>query len=418
MEWKRSGSIVLTWVILLSTSLVTAQEETSGPLWSSLWVRKGDTLSLQGFETDIDSWRLHVGGRFVLDAIKYDDDNSRGSDVEVDAAQLFFDGAYKDRFQFRIEPDLVGVDTTYNLFQAWGSWEFSKAARVTAGLIRVALGSEFATPQEDFPLIGYGFTSYLDGRYDWGARLDGEVLRETLWYELTGTVGSGFDVDGKRLRSPQFSVRMIAKPFQFMKLPALNGFFLGGSFAFSPSYDDPVQLTTPLDSTVFTTPKLDGGNATWLHLEAGWHWGPVRLGVEEVLGAVDDVPVGGGQEIDLDELTSWALYGAWNITGETARWWRGRWQPIGAPQYGFGRIDIASRYSNADIDRRLFTYGITDYNPSTQEVRTFTLNFNWYPIGGLRVGAGWVKTIADHELSTFGNTNRDSSFVLRLELVL
>ena len=418
MKWERNGSIVLMWVILLSAGLVAAQEEPPGPTWPSLWVRKGDTLSMKGFETDIDSWHLHAGGRFALDAIKYDDDNSRGSTVEFDAAQLVFDGVYKDRFQFRIEPDLVGVDTTYNLFQAWGAWKFNEAARVTAGLIRVALGSEFATPQEDFPLIGYSFASYLDGRYDWGGRLEGDVFRETFWYELTGTVGSGFDVDGKRLRSPQLSVRMIAKPFQFMKLPALNGFFIGGGFAYSPSYDDPVQLTTPLDSTVFTTPKLDGGNATWLHLEAGWHWGPVRLGVEQVLGAVDDVPVGGGQEIDLDELTSWVLYGAWNITGEKARWLRGRWQPVGAPQYGFGRMEVASRYSNADIDRRLFTYGITDYNPSTQEVRTFTLNFNWYPIEGLRLCAGWVNTIADHELSTFGDTNRDSSFVLRVELVL
>jgi len=418
MKWERIGSVVFIWMLFLSAGLVAAQEEASGPLWSSLWVKKGDTLSLKGFETDIDSWHLHVGGRFAVDAIRYSYANARRSGVEFDAAQLVFEGAYKDRFRFRIEPDLMGVDTTYNLFQAWGSWKFCEAAEVTAGLIRVALGSEFATPQEDFPLIGYSFTSYLDGRYDWGARLDGEVFRETFWYELTGTVGSGFNVDGKRLGSPQLSVRMIAKPFQFLKLPALNGLFLGGSFAFSPGYDDPITLTTPFDSTVFTTPKLDGGKATWLHLEIGWHWGPVRLGAEQILGAVDDVPVGGGHEIDMDQLTSWVLYGAWNITGETTLWRRGRWQPVGAPKYGFGRFEVGSRYSNADIDRRLFTYGITGYNPSTQEVRTFTLNLNWYPMEGLRLSAGWVKTIADHELSTFGDTNRDSSFILRLELDL
>jgi phosphate-selective porin len=79
---------------------------------------------------------------------------------------------------------------------------------------------------------------------------------------------------------------------------------------------------------------------------------------------------------------------------------------------------VAFRYSNADIDRGLFDAGLTTYNPSTQEVRTATLNLNWYPQPGLKITAGWVKTIADHELSTLGETNRDSSYLLRMSLSL
>jgi hypothetical protein len=36
----------------------------------------------------------------------------------------------------------------------------------------------------------------------------------------------------------------------------------------------------------------------------------------------------------------------------------------------------------------------------------------------LRVGFGWVRVTADHELTTLGDTNRDSSFTLRFELNL
>jgi phosphate-selective porin len=78
-----------------------------------------------------------------------------------------------------------------------------------------------------------------------------------------------------------------------------------------------------------------------------------------------------------------------------------------------GCLEIAFRYSNADIDRSLFNFGLTSYGVSTQEVRTATLNLNWYPEDGLAISGGWVKTIADQELGTLGDTDRDSSFFLR-----
>ena len=57
-----------------------------------------------------------------------------------------------------------------------------------------------------------------------------------------------------------------------------------------------------------------------------------------------------------------------------------------------------------------FQAGITDYDPSTQEVRTFGLALTGQPLRAFRLGLGFTKTIADHELTTFGGTNRDSTF--------
>ena len=120
----------------------------------------------------------------------------------------------------------------------------------------------------------------------------------------------------------------------------------------------------------------------------------------------------------MDQLTAWTAYAACNVTGEDVAWRRGRWLPLRKASHDFGRVEIAVRYSNADIDRRLFTHDLTSYDPSTQEVRTFSLNLNWVPVQGLRIGAGWIKTIADHELTTFGGTHRDSSFLVRVALDL
>jgi hypothetical protein len=85
------------------------------------------------------------------------------------------------------------------------------------------------------------------------------------------------------------------------------------------------------------------------------------------------------------------------------------------------------RYSNGDIDRDLFDAGWTTYDPSTQEVRTFSVLLGWRPAERARIAVGWVKTIADDALTVFGGRgpstvprvpggNRDSSYVLRLEV--
>jgi phosphate-selective porin len=78
-----------------------------------------------------------------------------------------------------------------------------------------------------------------------------------------------------------------------------------------------------------------------------------------------------------------------------------------------GRLELAFRYSNADIDRQLFIKDIASYGPSTQEVRTITVNLNWYPRPGLRFAAGVVETIADQDLIAFDDTDADFAFFLR-----
>jgi phosphate-selective porin len=128
----------------------------------------------------------------------------------------------------------------------------------------------------------------------------------------------------------------------------------------------------------------------------------------------------------MDQLTSWVVYASWNITGEEQVWKSGGWvKPAEVPSgessfFDFlpGRWEIGARYSNADIDRDLFVYDYTYYGQSTQEVRTFSLNLNWHPRDQVRFSVGWVKTIADQDLTTFGDTDRDSSFILRFELLI
>jgi hypothetical protein len=383
---------------------------------------------LRGFNTQAEGWDVHLGGQLAVDALYYDSDNAKDSGFRWETVNVLFAGNYENRLFFHVEPDLLGIDTRNNLYEAWAGWHFDSALRVKAGQVKVALSTEFATREENFPAVDYGFSAYLSGRYDIGLQIDGSLGSNLFWYEATATAGNGFDLDGNARDAAQFSVRAVTFPFNRLTLGWLKDAFAGVGFAYSPDFDDELFLATPLRSTTFATANLDGDSARWLHGELGWFWGPMRVGGERVHAAVNDVKVSGGDRQDFDQLTSWSAYGAWIITGQQVRWKQGRWLPpvletaAGREKAGpdifrllnsLGCLEIAFRYSNADIDRDLFKAGLTDYGISSQEVRTATLNLNWYPRDGLVINAGWVKTIADQDLSTFGGTDRDSSFILR-----
>ena len=383
---------------------------------------------LQGFDPQHNGWDVHLGGQLAVDANYYDSDNVKDRGLRWETVNVLFMGNYKNELFFHIEPDLLGIDTLDNLYEAWAGWHFDSALRVKAGQVKVALSTEFATREENLPAVDYGFSSYLDGRYDLGLQIDGALGSNLFWYEATAVSGNGFDLAGNSRDAAQFSIRAVSFPLDRLRFEWLRNAFAGFSFAYSPDFDDELFLATPLRSTTFATANLDGDSARWLHGEAGWFWGPLRVGAERVHGAVNDVKVSSGGRKDFDRLTSWSAYGAWFITGQQVRWKQGRWlPPVSKTAAGkndqerdflgfldsLGCLELAFRYSNADMDRDLFKEGLTDYGISSQEVRTATLNLNWYPRDGLVISAGWVKTIADQDLFSFGGTDRDSSFILR-----
>ncbi len=431
----KTCAILIAFFIILHSTFAKAQEQ------GERGTNNSPAETNQGFYSDFNyrelepavlrkgDFSLEIGGHVILDAVKYGYANERRSGIEFDYATVIISGQYKS-LTWRIEPDLLGRNTPSNLYDAWGAWTFSPALRLSAGQLRVALGTEYATPEEHLPFAGYSFTSYLDGRYDVGLRMDGDLLNSMLWYQVTATMGEGFGLEGKRLESPMYALRLVGHPFGWIKdnnfWRFLQGFFSGVSIAHLTDFDDPIRLATPFESRVFRTRDLDGDSGQWIQYEFGYHRGPFRLAYEYVSGTADEVPVGRGRDEDMDQLTSFVVYASWNITGEEQVWKSGGWvkpekrSPAEEGLFNFlpGRWEIGARYSNADIDRDLFIYDYTFYGQSTQEVRTFSLNLNWQPRDQMRFSVQWVKTIADQDLETFGDTDRDSSFLLRWELLI
>jgi phosphate-selective porin len=185
-----------------------------------------------------------------------------------------------------------------------------------------------------------------------------------------------------------------------------------------------VIVSLPLQTRIFTTPDLGGDEGDWAHLEVGWVHGPFMFGYEQMWGGPNGVAIVGGGEDDFDEMTGFSYSAACNLTGEPRGWKDGAWVPSVGPRpkdgpLSFlpeGRWELGLRYSNGDIDRKLFDNGYTTYAVSSQETRTFSTALFWEPCETFRVGLEWVKTIADDASAILGDEKRDSSFVLRLEV--
>jgi hypothetical protein len=197
-----------------------------------------------------------------------------------------------------------------------------------------------------------------------------------------------------------------------------DGIFGGIALSWQPKNHDEVHVETPLEQTVFTTPELQSDGGRFMHLDLGARYGSFRMGVEMVEGRLEHTALPGGGHQTFDELGAYSVFTACNFTGPAPRWHRGGWQGYGPEDFDRGQalpVELAFRFSNGDIDRDLFNVGITTYDPSTQEVRTFSAALTAYLCPLSRIGIQWTNVIADHELTTFGGENRDSSLALRFD---
>ena len=390
---------------------------------------ESSSLSFLGLE--FDEGRASLDFHLAVDGVKYGSRNRRSSGVEFDTADLVFE-LQLPRTRLYLRPDWIGVDTPSHFREAWIERSLGDHFDLRLGLQRLPLGLEAERNGEDLLSLGRAFPNSLSGRTDWA--LTAHHYPDGEWLDaLVGVgFGHGFGLEGKRERGMRWFARATVTP-----LPRGGGWQRGLSggigYAFDPRSDHSLFVTTPTESAVFRTGDLRADRGRWLHLFGRYEAHGLVLEAERVLGALEDVPLATGGRIDFDQLTAWQATLFWQ-PGVSLTAWRSRgsgeasgtpsatrdesWVESGVVEREtpwWERVFLAARYSNADIDRALFDHGFATYDPSTQEVRTFTGTLGILPRAHLRVGFHVVRTIADHELTTFGGSNRDMVYVLRVE---
>jgi hypothetical protein len=366
-----------------------------------------------------EDWRWDADGLLSLQYTDWGGRNASENGLDTQTATIIVTGRYGDDFRLWIEPDFDGENTRHNLSELWGEWTLAPDQWLRVGQMRVALGTEFETRHEDLLFVGYAYPTWLYGRYDTGARYDAYAT-DNLWWALAGTVGEGFDLEGGQRENPLFMIRGALTPEQRLQdgRREFEGLFGGAAFAYSPDGDDHIIQDTPLEQTTFTTPDLDGEAEQFVHWEGGLRTGPFRAGLENIVGDITEVPSGApGDTNDMEELTSWAGYVAFNFTGDAPRWERGGWAPYTQADHDAGKalpVELGFRYSNSDIDRDLFDLGVISFDTSSQETRTLSTVLSAYLNPDTRLALQWLFVIVDDNgLPPFDGEDRTSNLVLR-----
>jgi hypothetical protein len=394
--------------------------------------------------------RADLDGLFALDWVQYDSRNSRDSELRLDRALLGGSAGWRGILESRAMFDLAGIDTRDGLWEAWVSARRERIARLSLGLLPIALGVEDSFQEGARSLVGYpSFASFLTGRTDLAVELDGEWREGLLSYDLSYAFGEGFDRFGQRRGDPQLAGRAVSYPLRFVDaavdvgpyhLPLLSGLFVSYGRAWLFEYDAHLDVATPLRNKLFDTERLDGRSGENWALGLGVDFGPLRIVHETVKGGISGLrlPSGIREDIEDDEITSWHILVAWRITGEPydSRPFRQRELRRPTPPRrpldgegeasGWGAFEVAVRYANGDIDRDFQTFGLVAINPSapppenfqsSQEFRAFTFGINWDPTAYLRVSGEIVRVLADQHPAAFDSHGRDTSGLVRVQYV-
>lgn len=371
---------------------------------------------------DAHDLRFRLGGRFHLDLNFYDPDNERDSGLRLQSTVPAFSGAWGESLDFLVRPDLTGTDDGDRVLKdAWLRFSASPAFRVCGGYFKQHYGTEFDSRIDRLALPGRSFVSYLNGAWDLGARVDGSLADDVLYYAGYATAGVGYQLEGDRTSDPTVGARVLLRPLAWTDIPWLAGLTAGASASYSRDHDGRIHIASPLETSVIYTREFRADHVIRRNFEIGYRLGRLRARWELASADFRDISWA-GQSHDLDQNAAWEGEVALALTGEDYEYAGGRERGLPGVEEAtfrnghFGALEIAARYSNAEIDREFFDIGITGYDPSTQEVRTFTGGLNWYYRRNIRLMAAWVHIIADHELSTLGGTKRDRSVVIRLQV--
>ncbi len=379
--------------------------------------------------------RLHLGGRLEIAGLLRDRRNQRGSEVRFENGEIRLDGEALDKVWLTVVADLDGRETRDGLRSAVFATQVHKFLRLSVGLQGAPIGIESSFDRDTLSFSDFAFSSWLTERTDLSGRIDGEVLDGFLSYDASYSLGEGFDHAGERLDDPRASARVVLYPLTagFLIPPiegdakSLHGIFFSAGFAAEEGVHRALAVESSLHDRLFETEKLSAGAAHWWNLGYGIDAGPVRFSHEWTFGGVEDLRVG-GMKLDLrDQLTAMSATLAVRIHGPDFDSHPSRQRPVRrveswapqnesplVPPFEFpGAVELAVRYANGDIDRRLFDLGLADFAVSSQEFRTVTGSIGLRPSPNLRLLFEATRVIADQRPAAFDSHGRDTSFSLR-----
>jgi phosphate-selective porin OprO and OprP len=335
--------------------------------------------------------------------------DSLGTDTFVlRKVRPIIEGTVADIYDFRIMPDFGNGKAV--LQDAYAAARFAPWAKVTVGKMKQPIGLERLQQDVDTRFVERAFPTDIAPNRDVGVDLHGDLLRNTLEYDVgyfhgvaDGGSSDAFNAEQDNNSDKDWAARLFARPFRnspglFQGLgfgAAVNYANLGGSSPGAgatatvqttnlPTYPTPAQQT-------FFTYRTTGANATFalgerlrFSPQAYWYWGPFGAMAEYIVVQQDVARTLANNTTRRSRLSNnaWQVQLSYMLTGEDETFGSIKpSRPFELGKDGWGAWEAVGRYSALNVDDAAFAGGANSYaDPavSASSAKEWSVGLNWY----------------------------------------
>lgn len=360
---------------------------------------------------------LKLGGYMQIDdRTFFDDTDKRGkNDILIRSVRPTLSGIlYKD-ISFAVSPDFG--NGSFKLFDAYGQYKYSDPLQLRFGKFKAPLGLERLQSPTDTFFAELGPTSNLVPNRDLGVMLLGELIPETLEYQIGlfdgGTDLSNNDTDDDD--SKDIIARIFAQPFKETDVQALQGLGVGiagsvGSHKGSVANSALPAYKTAGQSNFFTyrAGAFANGDSWRVVPQMSYYNGSFGLLGEYAISS-QEVALGGATETVQND--AWLLSAAYVLTGENENY-KGSVKPdenFDPRNNNWGALELVARIGETNVDDDSFAV-FADPTISSSNAFDIGVGLNWY----------WnenVRWMLDYDNTSFdggraGGDRRDENVII------
>jgi phosphate-selective porin OprO/OprP len=345
--------------------------------------RDGFEADEDGLTAELGDIKFNLGGRLHLDASVFEHGIDDGTEADVRRARLEFSARFGDVVQVRADREFAQADGWRNL---WIGIKPIKELEIRGGNQVVPFSMEDMQSSNNMALVERSLVNTFAPAFGLG----GSVRYANDNFTLAGgyfTDALDDEVGQSRVRGDGFSVRGTVAPIVKRK----TYLHFGAAFE-SRSFDaaEPPRFTvisaSSLAPRLARTGALTGAtDLTAYNGEFAYARGPVQVQAQYVAVQIDRA---GLSSLD---YSGWYAQTSWMVTGETHRYSRSAGMPSGPRIDKNGAVELAARYSEADIDDATLDRG---------RASILTLGATWYLNRNIRVMANYARTKTTDSLIT------------------
>jgi len=361
------------------------------------------------FSSGDSNFVAQIHGLVQLDNRSFDrDGHANGNDgFLLRRARPIFTGTVFHDFDYNFTPDFGG--NVVQIQDAYLNYRYAAELQVQAGKFKSPVGLEQLQSDPVTAFNERSLATDLVPNRDLGLALKGDLFNGAASYTL-GLFNGAQDYSGSTTNlsfqdNRAFEGRVFFQPWKNTDANALRGlgFGVGGSYLDNhPATNAATGLTSGYTTDgqqkffSYNSGVNANGTAWRISPQGYYYYGPLSLLGEYV---VSDQWVTKGKTSAELQNTAWEISGGWVLTGEESSY-AGitPLHPFDPRKNQWGAVQVVTRFSGLDVDRKAFQYGFASTTKSADSAQAWAVGLNWFLNKNIRANVSFSHT-------TFGGFN-------------